>query len=656
MAFYPNSEPRTLSDSDRQILEVGSAISSEVIDERGVWTINRPGELPEGYNERQRRRAPGMVFQLHRPNGATATVFRPRTPYPDKPNWKYEQMPKSSGGGNCLDVHPWCHQYIGDLSVPVIFCEGTKKADALVTAFRRAGIPVVVVCIVGVWNWVEDGCKPIADMFDIPLRGRSVTIIFDSDARRKWQVQLAEKRLAEHAAGRGASVYVTYLQDLPDGSKCGADDFFAQGGTLTELRLLTRRYDPRDSVRIRLTRDERLRAGVEDLERRFWDEKWSGMGGATDRDVYLKLIEAAMEYGKVHPDGIRVERAQGPLALESKVSTRTLWKSLNRLEKRGLIYRDNEDRKPDECGAFVLRASVSHNRRQKATEDNVITSSEVSYARDLHLRAPRLRWSQPQYTPRRGLVTGTRKVRQGVKAEPRPAIKRLGKIRGAILDALDAAGGTLTLRELADTLHRSRPRDIRRRNLPMLEAAGIVAVSEAGDVVSLAPDWLARLEEQRRLGKETDSRVVLTYEDGRERVAAVEGMETIAKRRYEIKRDAYREYLGTKKSNRGPSEASVESIKHSHDARDRWLAEEAAKPEAEPTTYLTAEQSARVDTLVQQGMKEEFAITEVLRTVSLFEKRPEPEPERKLPKKVGGVFVHGPECDCWLCDEGEGAA
>src|SRR5215217_1651514 len=654
MESYPNSQTRTLSESHSRTLEVGSANDPEVTEARGVWTIERPSELPEGYNERQRRRAPGIVFQLHRPNGETATVFRPDTPYPDKPNWKYEQMPKSSGGGNCLDVHPWCRQYISDVSVPAIFCEGTKKADALVTAFKRAGVPVVVVCIVGVWNWVEDGCKPIPDMFDIPLEGRSATIIFDSDAMSKWQVQLAAKRLAEHAKGRGASVYMTYLQDLPNGQKCGPDDFFAHGGTLTELRLLTRRYDPRDFVLLRLARDERLRIGTEDLGRRFWDEKWSGMGGATDRDVYLKLIEAAIEYGKVHEDGIRVEKAQGPLALEAKVSTRTLWKAIKRLEERGLLYRDNEGRKPGKSGAFVLRASVSHNRTNNEAEDKLTASSDVSYAHDLHLRAPRLRWSQPKYTPRRGLVSDTRKVRQSAKAETRPAIKRLGKIRGAILDALDAAGGTLTLREIADTLHRARPRDIRRRNLPMLEAAGIVAVSEAGAVVSLAPDWLARLEEQRRLGKETDSRVVLTYEDGRERVAAVEGMETIAKRRYEIKRDAYREYLGTKKSNRGPSEASVESIKHSHDTRDRWLAEEAAKPEAEPTTYLTAEQSARVDTLVQQGMKEEFAITEVLRTVSLFEKRPEPEPERKLPKKVGGVFVHGPECDCWLCDEGEG--
>jgi hypothetical protein len=38
----------------------------------------------------------------------------------------------------------------------------------------------------------------------------------------------------------------------------------------------------------------------------------------------------------------------------------------------------------------------------------------------------------------------------------------------------------------------------------------------------------------------------------------------------------------------------------------------------------------------------------------------DPEPERKMPEKVGGVFVHGPDCDCWICDdseaESEGAA
>ena len=35
-----------------------------------------------------------------------------------------------------------------------------------------------------------------------------------------------------------------------------------------------------------------------------------------------------------------------------------------------------------------------------------------------------------------------------------------------------------------------------------------------------------------------------------------------------------------------------------------------------------------------------------------------PPPERKMPPPNGaGIYVHGPECDCWICaDEEEGAA
>ena len=44
-------------------------------------------------------------------------------------------------------------------------------------------------------------------------------------------------------------------------------------------------------------------------------------------------------------------------------------------------------------------------------------------------------------------------------------------------------------------LHRARPRDVRRRILPMLEEAGIIEVE--GDVIRLVADWLARLEEER---------------------------------------------------------------------------------------------------------------------------------------------------------------
>ncbi len=59
------------------------------------------------------------------------------------------------------------------------------------------------------------------------------------------------------------------------------------------------------------------------------------------------------------------------------------------------------------------------------------------------------------------------------------------------------------MQEIADALHRKRARDIRRRNLPMLEEAAILTVD--GDVVTLAAGWLDRLEDARELGGEVEA-------------------------------------------------------------------------------------------------------------------------------------------------------
>jgi hypothetical protein len=112
-------------------------------------------------------------------------------------------------------------------------------------------------------------------------------------------------------------------------------------------------------------------------------------------------------------------------------------------------------------------------------------------------------WSRPAFTPKRGTVSGTRRVRESKAPEPRARIERLGKVRGAILDVLDAADGSATLQEIADALHRKRARDLRRRNLPWLEDAGILSVEE--DTVTLAEDWLDRLEDARESGGELEA-------------------------------------------------------------------------------------------------------------------------------------------------------
>ena len=480
----------------QQLLE-GSGIAREVIAERGVRSVAGGRELPKGFSWRQKKRGPGILFTVHRPNGETSWSFRPDEPDPQDPGRKYEQPSKHYGGpGNVLDVHPRMRHLIADTSTEISFVEGIKKADALTSR------GVLAVAITGVWNWLSDS-QPIADMLEIPVDGRRVNICFDSDMLHNPNVQDAARRLAEHLIGRGAEVFIAYLPDKPDGSKMGVDDFFVAGGTVSELKMLMRRYDPADFTIVRLSRDKRLQLALEDLERTFWGFEWKGMGGHSARDVALKLIEAAKRHGKVVDDGIRVTKAQGPLAIEAKVSARTLWKALNRLEEWGFLYRDNEDRKADKTGSFVLRASVSHYRESRDQPETTTLHKDHLHKGDLHLRAPRLRWSRPKFTPRRGVVGGTRRVRQGVKLESRDRIERLGKVRGAILDVLDVAGGSATLQEIVEALHRKRPRDVRRRNLPMLEDAGILTVDD--DVVTLADNWLEALEVQRKLGKEAEA-------------------------------------------------------------------------------------------------------------------------------------------------------
>src|SRR5215208_7714732 len=128
--------------------------------------------------------------------------------------------------------------------------------------------------------------------------------------------------------------------------------------------MLAREFDPADLGRIRMSRDGNLRARVEDLERRYYEfgreHGRKSTGGETAQDVYLVLIEASRRNGKIHRDGIRVQMAHGPLALEAKVSSRTLVKCIERLERWGVLYRDNEGRKSTQAGHFVLNAGVKH--------------------------------------------------------------------------------------------------------------------------------------------------------------------------------------------------------------------------------------------------------------------------------------------------------
>ncbi len=483
-----------LEQDHQHTLEVGSGTTRDVIERRGVRTTTGGRDLPEGFSGRQRRRGRGILFKLYRPNGETSWCYRPDTADPNNRGCKYEKPCKVYGApGNVLDVHPDNHHLITDMSVPVVFVEGVKKADSVVTALRAAGKRAVVVAVCGVWNWLSNG-EPIPDMFDIPVEGRKVIILFDSDMLTNPSVQDAAGRLAEHLIGRGAEVWTIYLKDSPDGSKVGADDFFAAGGTVAELRMLMRRYDPADFARIHLGRDKKLRAGVKDLWQKWRAYDWArvvgtgerpnSMRGHTCRDVVKVLIAAAARHGKPTADGVRVSLGRRTLALRAAMSLRTVHKTIKHLKAEGWL-RFEPPKSEDKPGSYLLltdRATLHQVGTEGGREGKVTQGLQGLYGGGEDLRAPRLRWSAPTFER-----DGDRVVRG--------YIQRLGKVNGAIIDLLDREG-EMDINEVAEVLNK-RTRDLRRRNLPKLEEAGVIVVE--GGAVSLAATWREALEREREL-------------------------------------------------------------------------------------------------------------------------------------------------------------
>ena len=525
MTSYPKPTHRTLSDSHGRMLYDESGIDPGVAQERGYYTVRRRHDVPEEFADWQCRL--GLVIPTYSPDGVTrGHQLRPNKPIArkcgDAP--RYESPQRSQV---IVDVHPRMLEEVRSGDGDLFVVEGCKKGDALVSRGAAA------VALTGVWMAHVPKSKPkrLLPCWDhVRLASRRVFIVFDSDWRCKESVHDALEWLVRALEERGADVRVAYLEDEKDGKKVGADDYLVAGGTVAELKALCRKFECQDVARIRLAKDERLRATVEDLERRYYEfgreHGRKSTGGETAQDVFLKLIEAARRSGKIHRDGIRVQKAHGPLALEAKISSRTLVKCIGRLEEWGVLYRDNEGRKSKQAGHFVLRADVKHKGGTKAPGGKIPEASDPC---TLHPRAPRLMWSRAKWKPTKKMIRDHRLGKLSRLPGPREGVKRMGKRRGHLLDALDCAGGKLTLQELGAITGR-RPRDLVRRKktkkgrdglLIWPEEAGTIRIE--GDTVSLTSDWLDRLETERELGEEVE-------------------MAQIAEQRYKRKRADYHKH------------------------------------------------------------------------------------------------------------------
>jgi hypothetical protein len=127
---------------------------------------------------------------------------RPRLDEKSKPI-KYEAPHKSVPH---WDVHPDARHLLRDIATPLYCTEGVKKSDS---AWSRG---LLCVSITSVWMFVR-GRLVVPDLDEIPLLGRIVRVVFDSDVTRKDSVTEALLRFCSVLDRRGAKVEVVYLPE-----------------------------------------------------------------------------------------------------------------------------------------------------------------------------------------------------------------------------------------------------------------------------------------------------------------------------------------------------------------------------------------------------------------------------------------------------------
>jgi hypothetical protein len=176
---------------------------------------------------------PSLAFPIWGIDGEIAYwMARPDIPRRDK-SLKLVKYERPMASPNVLDVHPRSREHVLDPSEKLYITEGTRKVDAAVS------VGLCCIGVLGVWSWrhrnPEEKSVPLDDFDSIPLEGRQVVIVYDSDVATKEGPRGACRELRDFLASRGAQVTVSLLPAGPDGSKVGLDDFLAASGSVEEL-------------------------------------------------------------------------------------------------------------------------------------------------------------------------------------------------------------------------------------------------------------------------------------------------------------------------------------------------------------------------------------------------------------------------------------
>jgi putative DNA primase/helicase len=302
--------PVTLSADHRKELAEASAISNEMIAERGYRTFERHdreelagfGIHIYGYDV-----FPGLLLPMFRATGELISAqFKPARPITIQGRSVKYLSPR--GQGNRLDVHPRNRCAIADPTVPLWITEGIKKSDSLTSR------GCCVVTLTGVFNW-RNRFGTLGDWEDVRLKGRDVVLCFDADARTNMNVARAMLRLGRWCKSKGVKGlrYLIVPSEYNGRTTKGADDYFAAGGSLEELQAHGDANEPDTGTLSDTFTDSRLAETIADevfAERFAWCKalgwlQWTGRRWVeVTEEAVLEAARrfALAQFGKAHED------------------------------------------------------------------------------------------------------------------------------------------------------------------------------------------------------------------------------------------------------------------------------------------------------------------------------------------------------------------
>lgn len=236
----PGYNPAGISLLPRHLADLrASGLTDEQIRVCGFYSCSDTVALARLLGRKNRRvvaaLGPCLCIPFPNADGSPSGYVRCKPDAPRVADGKPVKYESPVGTPNRAYFPPATLPVLADPSVPLLITEGEKKAAKA----DQEGFPCVG--LVGVWAWQQKrttdakGKKVgprelIHDLAGVPVRGRRVTIAFDSDLTDKPDVARAEREFASQLREAGADVRRLRLPSGPCGAKVGLDDYLVGNG------------------------------------------------------------------------------------------------------------------------------------------------------------------------------------------------------------------------------------------------------------------------------------------------------------------------------------------------------------------------------------------------------------------------------------------